>query len=411
MPADVSPEDLASIEESLRQDAAAKSGQPAVVETPAVPAAEATPASTPTATPVAPAAEPVATPAAQSAPAASTPAPAFDVVAEARRLGMQIADGETADAVTQRLVQSFSTTRERAAQAAAEAELARQRATYLEQRVNDARSFPQPVAQQQAQPAQRNPWEPPPFNQDLVPHYWQPIIGLDGKPVLDEAGQVREGWAPHTPPEFIQQAREFTAWQENWQDQLLRDPQKALAPMIQTEARRIAAEEREQYLRQTAVQTQQQTAARYCQEQMEANAAILFARDPFTNQIDRTQLTQAGDAMRRQIDALLSAGLTDQKMAWDIASQMIGLAPAQSRANPLPASPAAPQTHAAPQQKTAEQIKREFADATRNGLAGGSVNHNPGRGGTLETGLPQLIRREPDLGELLRAEFGDNFTV
>jgi len=351
-------------------------------------------------------AQPVATLEAAATPAVETPAPAvetpqtpqFNLTEAARQVGLEFGETATPDEIQQRLIAGIRQLQDQRSLQARELEAARIRAEAYEHA--SRRQMEQQASQAQKpvpQPTQRKPWEKPQVDERLIRAYWQPVRDHEGKPVVEADGSIQHDFAPHTPPEVIAQFNSYRQWKEQWQD-VMSNPEemmKLVREQAREEAETAYAARMKEYQEQQAVAQQRAQTESYVQSEIDKYAGVLFERDPFTNQINRNALTPLGRQMHDQINVLMQNGMQNQQMAWEYASRFVGLQAAAPQVQP-----------ASPQQTQAETIRKNFREATKNGLAKAPINHNPQAGGTLNTPLPQTFNREPDLGEMLRAEFG-----
>ncbi len=184
--------------------------------------------------------------------------------------------------------------------------------------------------QQQAQP-QRNPWEPPPFDER-----WAALVERDQATGVYIA-------RPGVPPEIARQVNEYADWQARFQ----RNPTEFITQAAQAQAREIAAQTfREQYAQVQREQTVQSILAE--------NRSWLYQTDA-AGQVVRQHggqpaLSAAGTRYAAHIRSLQQAGVTDPRMQDTIAKQILRgeLAAAQAQQGQQQGNQAAsPQTQQA----------------------------------------------------------------
>lgn len=389
---DISSDDLQAIAETM--GAGSQEAANAPVEAQAVQATEAA------ATVVTPA-QPEQVPAPEVPEAPATPVEQFNLLSAAKQVGLEVGENANPEDVQRRLIAGIQQLQEERARIAREAEEARIRAEAYE--ISNRRQAEQQVVASKAQPTQpaaRKPWEPPPFNEQLVRAYWQPVRDAEGKVVIDgETGEPQYNFVPHTPPEVLSQVHEYRRWKTQWEETVQNPAEmmKLIREQAREEAETAYAARMEEFHTRQAAEQQRVQAETYVQTEIEKHQESLFEKDPFTNKVNRQRLTPLGQQMHSQIQTLMNEGLPAHR-AWEYASRYVGL-------QALTPSPQA----ASPQQAQAEAIRKNFRQATKNNLANAPVNHNPQAGGTLAVQPFQPATRDPDLGAMIQAEFGSFF--
>lgn len=271
----LSPENTKSLFDDLKSSPPAAEpvadATPAVAETPSTTAVE-TPPITADAT--------AASADGQNNSDGGQPAPVNPFLAELQQLGFKDVDSE--EAARQRLLEAFRTEQQRREQYEAQlqqvAPLLQYGREYLS-RMQDP-EFAQFTSQRQArsmQPAEpakpKNWWAPPEYNPALADRY---------REVDPATGQVR--WKDNTPLDVRNSHDAYQTYVQNWAEQLVRDPVKALDGF-----RQQVLDEAKSIIRQDFEQTQQQqTHQQFIQQVEQQNQDWLYQRDPRTGDVIRS---------------------------------------------------------------------------------------------------------------------------
>ena len=267
----LSPETTKSLFDDLRS-----------TQQPETPAETPTPAPTTAAEPATPVADaPAADASAETPPAAeaTTEQPVNPFLAELQQLGFKDVDSE--EAARQRLLEAYRTEQQRREQYESQlqqfAPLLQYGRQYLE-RMQDP-EFAQFAAQRQSrvqqppQPEQpKSWWTPPEYNPAVADRY---------REVDPTTGQVR--WKENTPIDVRTAYDSHQAYIQNWAEQLVRDPVKALDGF-----RQQVLEEAKSLIRRDWEQTQQQqTQQQFIQQVEQQHSDWMYQRDPRTGEVLR----------------------------------------------------------------------------------------------------------------------------
>lgn len=305
--------------------------------------------------------------AAESAAPTETPAPAapaFDFTSAVKEIGFQV--GEKDDAVTlqQRVIEALRQREAEQRRLATELEQQRRTAAMAQELLVQRSAPQQPAAQPQVQ---RRPYEPPPFDADLLPIYRQTVVD-------PATGQQVMKWKDGTPPEYIRSAEDYANHIQEWQDKLVTNPKEALAPLIED----MLQERMSKFYQEQQQQVQAQS---FQEQQIQQNAEWLFRRDPMTNQVVYGQLSDKGAEFDSLMREAAQYGVQDFRGQWNYAARIMG---AKS-----PASPAAPVPAAAPPAPTPADKRNEFRQKTAR-IPGAPAGNSTGTFGGESPQNPQL---------------------
>ena len=292
------------------------------------------------------------------------PEPEFNFLDSMREAGFQDIENET-DA-QQRMLQAYGELQQQFQQ---QQQQAAQMQPYAQQffQLQQDPAYQQFLAQQQGAaqpqqpPADAKWWDPPPLDQAFIDKYY----------VVDPTTGER-GWKPDTPMEGRNQAEAHQSYLNNWQTELLTQPDKAFARLqgAQQQAVRdtiagifgIPSDQLDN-LKQRIDLDGSQNFARGIIEQ---NRELIYARDPVSNEIDYSRLTPEGEYIFAGVRHAAEIGIQDVREQWNHAISGYELAVLRNQVGN--------QTQQQQIQQTNAQKKQAVVDQNRN---------LPNRGGSL----------------------------
>lgn len=235
------------------------------------------------------------------------------------------------------------------------------------------RQSPRQPVQQQQQEDPTKWWSPPSYDPALVQKYQDIAVGADGVP--------RTEWKPNTPAELRAAVESHQAYREKWAEQLVSNPQQALAPFkgeVLAEVRRMF----DDVLGTTERERETQTLAERIKNE---NQEWMYERDPRTGSFladpvsGDPVLSNEGRAALQMVARAEQVGITDPYEQWNYAVAMMHARNPQQ----APVAAQAPAASPVPQQTTAQVAddkKKQLLSRGRPSTNG--ANSIPSRGGS-----------------------------
>jgi hypothetical protein len=198
---------------------------------------------------------------------------------------------------------------------------------------------------QQAAPQEKGWWDPPKYD-----------VSLDNQMRTDANGTIRFTDGTIVPPEILNQRIAYHRYTAKWIDDLRHNPQKAMAPILES----FKQELREEFRKSRQEEHRHQSASGILNQ----NAHWLYA-DP-----DRERLTPVGELYQRHIEVARDIGITDPVAKDRYAQSMMELEWARNQLRSSQAATAQPTDQG-------EVEKQRFLAASRkprNGTSAGYAN-------------------------------------
>jgi len=175
----------------------------------------------------------------------------------------------------------------------------------------------QQYEQQQQVEEQYDWWSPPDLNLNALQPYV--VEGEDGSRSL----------APHTPPELRQAYHDRVAYEQEWQNQLLTDPQAAVERLWSGAIENRVNQLVEQRFQGAQQQHQEQQTLSSAQQLIDENRSWMYQRDPVNPQADaidprtgQARLTPAGEIVNQKVAEAANMGINNLRDRWQYAINM-----------------------------------------------------------------------------------------
>jgi hypothetical protein len=178
----------------------------------------------------------------------------------------------------------------------------------------------QATAQQTVQQEQIAAWNPvPEFNDAEAARYREKHVGADGKETI--------GWKANTPANVIADYERALVAREQWADQIVSNPAKAFAPLIEQITRQAKEAALKDFQETLAKQEREQAQAQFYSRVQQEHGSWLYVQDPTTKKplTDGTGnfvLSPSGIQANHLLDIYVKAGL-DHNQAWNAALAIV----------------------------------------------------------------------------------------